>query len=102
MFQLELHDAHLSLRSINSLTDSEAIEVAKMYPTFGKTDEIQRTRIFLDQQLSLSDSRWINLPSHIIDYLRSIGIALPFMGLSVNQLIEAGVLKIREGGESVT
>lgn len=33
------------------------------------------------------------------DYLRSIGMACPYLGHSVQQLIEAGYMKLREGGE---
>lgn len=33
---------------------------------------------------------------HLLDYLRSKGFALPFMGISVEEMVQAGWIKLKE------
>lgn len=40
------------------------------------------------------------LSPFMIDYLRSKGYALPYLGLSVEEMIEAGWIKLQEGGQN--
>lgn len=88
-------DSYLLLRSVSDLTDSEAIEVAKIVyqePYMHTPDE---GRWYM--KYTVEGSRFRDLSC--ADYLRSIGCALPFMGYSVEELVAAGFVKIKEGGE---
>lgn len=80
----------LLLKSLSDITDEDAIEVSKIYNPFQ----------CLDYELHLSRGRKIvhknnRLSIHCIDYLRLKGYAVPYMGLSVETLIEYGWVKIK-------
>lgn len=85
---------YLSLKPLSSISDEDAIEVAKMY--WGnnysefplKTDKIAHSRLILPTMATRTD---------IADYLRSKSYALPFMGLSVETLVEYGWVKLING-----
>lgn len=88
----------LHLRSVDQLTDEEVIEIMKIaiptYPSY-QTAEYGRRLMrvdYLKTSQGLSGYDWI----HIGDYLRSIGIATGFMGYSVEELIEAGWIKLKK------
>jgi len=92
----------LRLKSVNDISDEDAIEIAKMYSLninkneysvykndFGKTfvswGETYLEKLLIDDVLTKSES---------VDYLRSKGYALPYLGLSVQDLINAGWVKL--------
>jgi hypothetical protein len=81
----------LLLRSIDQLTDEEYKEVAKCMYQDDHWLEADLGRDLLDTDKVLS----LKLSGKIIDYLRSIGIALPFMGYSVEELVKAGWVKLK-------
>lgn len=96
---LSVSKVWILLRSIESLSDAEAIEVAKIWWDENK----------MPQMIDAEEGKWIadrylkngkKLELNMIDYLRSIGICLPFMGYSVEELVEAGWVRIKgeEGG----
>lgn len=81
----------IHLRAISSITDEDAVEAAKHYHGVGADLPPERIRHVV---------RFIN---HICrcsrdaaDYLRSKGYALPAFGYSVDELVGAGVFKIKE------
>ena len=112
-------DMFLELKPLSSITDEDAIEVAKilrphsfeMHPRGWKVNRTEneieithRQSIFefdIDYSGSLgvdSDAGWSYLGNaeqlFAYDYLRSKGYALPYMGLSVEKLVEYGWVKL--------
>jgi hypothetical protein len=85
----------LMLRAIEDITDEEAIEVAKMYrPESHWLHEAKYAKSFM---VDFGASKnYFDAASRAADYLRSIGVALPFMGHTVEELIEAGWIKLLE------
>jgi len=82
------------LRDISSISDEEAIEFTKMGGyLISHTMSPYQVKIHL-QQFSPNHSRWATLGSHHIDYLRSIGICMPWMGYSVEELVSLGWVKL--------
>jgi hypothetical protein len=96
---------YLHLRPITALTDAEAIEVAKICG-YGKNrrtlDAIKREGDKGFSVIDLDEESHIEIDLEAYDYLRSIGIALPFRGFAVAELQEAGVLKLVEISETST
>lgn len=94
LLEAEQEQAFLYLRPVDQITDEEAIQVAKMGgDRISFTMPPNQVRNHLLQQ-SPNNTRWVTLGSHTVDYLRSIGVALPFMIHSVEELIEAGWIKL--------
>ncbi|WP_293933161.1 hypothetical protein [Sphingobacterium sp. UBA6645] len=120
------HDQYLELKPISSISDGDAIEVCKMaIPYTGRYEllEVRKTSIvfklpFINSKYQVFPlkSRAIHLETYkgglgvveidqitpifnsiaIIDYLRSRGYAVPWMGLSVEKLIEYSWIKLNE------
>lgn len=84
-------DMFLLLKHLSSISDEDAIELGystcddPLNPNYG----MSASGCFLDdwtqrEEMLMSDS----------DYLRSKGYALPWMGLSVEEMVEAGWIKL--------
>ncbi len=95
LLEAEQEQAFLYLRPLSQITDVEAIEVAKMYrPESHWLHEAKYAKSFM---VDFGASRnYFDAASRAADYLRSIGIALPFMGHSVESLVSAGWVKLIE------
>lgn len=82
-------NAWLDLTPLQDITDDDAIDVAKMLNVeFSKSWIVN----------SFTYSMWSHSTLNTVkatDYLRSKGYALPFIGLSVNDLVEYGWLKLK-------
>lgn len=114
------NDKYLQLKPISLITDEEAKELIKLRFEYDKgnvkdilgikvklisrksdINSISITAIishknwadFTDSILITSDSRILYV---LVDYLRSKGYALPWMGLSVEKQIEYGWIKLAE------
>lgn len=90
---LEHESWFLSLKPLSSINDEDAIELGystcddPLNPNYG----MSANGCFLDdwtqrEEMLMSDS----------DYLRSKGYALPWMGLSVEEMVQAGWIKLIE------
>jgi hypothetical protein len=109
----------LSLKSLSSITDEDAIEVAKLMGLSEGDFEVSHrstdihiesysqefTLFFEDCSIYFNDFDTDSANTGIdylsaYDFLRSKGYALPFMGWSVEQMIEAGWIKIAKKGGS--
>lgn len=92
-------DFWLNLKPLSQISDEDAIEVAKMLDWFALDFEEnhldQFKKHFLNQALEW-DHYGIYTSLIVIDFLRSRGYALPWMGLSVEELIAAGWVKLTE------
>lgn len=78
---------YLSLRTISSLTNEEIEECARLMQFSAIDHKWNRTAIIQGANIG---ALW----SVCSDYLRSIGILIPFMGLSTETIIEYGWAKI--------
>lgn len=83
---------------LSAITDEHAIEVGKM--SFADTEggrKLWTAKIGKEEALRLS--KYYNTHFHaslmICDFLREKGYAVPFGGKSVEELIEMGILKLR-------
>lgn len=91
----------LLLTNLSDITDEEAIKVAKlMYPKDNHNDKdclIWGKEIVVEilQGQTDKDVVWFAGILPVIDYLRSKGYALPWMGLSVEDLVNAGWVKLK-------
>lgn len=83
----------LYLRSLADITDNEAVEVAK-YMDWEEPKERDDFRYIRDELNVKFKYNWVTWVC--VDYLRSIGIALPAFGFSIENLISAGVYRIKE------
>ncbi len=89
---------YLELRHVSSLTKEEVkhlilIEGEDVDPT---EDDISFVvSVFSDVEDFTADQTKFSTSVDIVDYLRSIGIALPFMGVPVQKQLEAGWIKFK-------
>lgn len=88
---------YLLLKSISSITDEDAIEVGFLLSKLSrgfiqmhdgyKKSLIESAKKYMKFEIEKSS---------VVDYLRSKGYALPYMGLSVEKQIEYGWIKLIE------
>ena len=82
-------DDFLELKPLSHISDEDAIEISKEYPAFGS--DIRNSVKELFQEFDV-----LELSIKTGDYLRSKGYALPYMDLSVEDLVEYGWVKLKE------
>lgn len=90
----------LSLNPLSSITDEDAIEVAKICRKANMDDQTKEVCIDEGRKVAMNFTLFnlllTNTTLLLIDFLRSRSYALPWMGLSVDELIEAGWVKLDE------
>ena len=96
--------SYLELKPLSQITDEDALKVWEMmnlissYPEESKKlmvkDWLQTGRVLAPQ---ISNFR----EAFVFDFLRSKGYALPCMGISVEQQIEWGWLRLKSNSEAV-
>jgi hypothetical protein len=99
---------YIQLKSLSSITDEDAIEVAKLNTSvnwfngntpsvwknsFGVTVVSNGTGLIQKYGQIILDSEYLS--NHQFDLLRSKGYALSWMGLSVDELVKAGWVKLK-------
>jgi len=80
--------SHLLLTTLSAITDEDAIAIANIGSQMGYCFESRAIQAGRSLLKSLNVARG--------DYLRSKGYALPYMGLSVEKLIEYGWIKLKD------
>lgn len=93
IFDNDIKDGNLSLRHISSLTEEEETELSEITGLFTVTNLLNA----INNNLKYSCQFSIALDA--IDFLRSIGILIPFRGNSCKELIEAGLCVYRKEAE---
>ena len=83
------NDDYLELKPLSQISDEDAIKISKEFYAF-KSD-IRNSVKELFQEFDV-----LELSMEIGDYLRSKGYALPWMDLSVEDLVEYGWVKLKE------
>lgn len=87
----QIKNWHLELTPLSDITDEDAKKVAALAYKI-RTGNIVDGKGYLHQFDKVNAS----YPTIISDYLRSKGYALPWMGLSVEQLMKYGWVKLEE------
>lgn len=92
----------VSLRSIGSLTEIELLKVAEIFDL--SPEQITDTDLqeWVEALFSETAGYYIDgytgtQMQYLCDYLRSISILIPFMGLSTDEILKRGWAVIREG-----
>jgi hypothetical protein len=88
----------LRLRPLSSISDEDAIEICRMMNhgaySHGRESKIRDgkdlIKSYQNKQSNVHGVEWLR----IYDYLRSKRYALPFHGYSVEELVEAGWIKL--------
>lgn len=92
--------SYLELRPLSSITEEEATEVANtVYPYVTDSERVDLDAIvkYLTGIYPIDGSEdTTNNMFHLCDYLRSKGFALPFMGISVDEMLKAEWIKLKE------
>ena len=79
---------YLELKPLSSISGEEAKQVARLE---GFIERLFASGIMvIDTYAGIED----RMPASIVDYLRSRGYALPYMGITVEQQIEYGWVKL--------
>jgi hypothetical protein len=84
----------VSLKPLSSISDEDARAVAEQNRFNGNYDVFPKVgRDILRRVFELKDSQMC-LPMESADYLRSRGYALPWLDISINEMVEAGWIKL--------
>lgn len=88
-------DFYIELTSLSAITNEDAKEVGKLNGSVTSDDLLVGHALvhWLDKKSTNRD-----IPFEAVDFLRSRGYALPWMGVSVEQQIEWGWIKIKQDG----
>lgn len=91
---------HLELRSLSSITDEDAIELVKTHGYIENQLTEENGRSLVNSIIKGTDMPFFYIKKekfgHTIDYLRSRGYALPYMGASVETMVEWGWIKLKK------
>lgn len=82
-------NSYLTLIPLSKISDENAIEAGNIFDglrLLNSSAKINYTKVWLNQFIEKRE---------ISDFLRSKGYALPWMGLSVEQLVEYGWVKLK-------
>lgn len=80
---------YLELKDLRNITDEDAIEIAKIID--GK-----KHRSVESIKKDIADQMFWVRDCYVVDFFRSKGYALPYMGIPVSKWIEEGVVKLKE------
>ena len=88
-------DGYLLLRTVEQMTEEEKTSILEIVGELRlNTSQVDMLiNQYMTKQSNVHGARWIQ----ISDYLRSIGILIPFRGYTVEQIIANGWAKIKEG-----
>lgn len=88
-----LKEEYLELKPLSSITDEDALEIANILKVELHTESLIQ---FIHNSIkTYIDKGYKGIDSHILDFLRSKGYTLPWMGLSVEKLVEYGWIKLK-------
>ena len=95
------NDDYLELKPLSHISDEDAIEVSKIFGLGHLSGAIKELilsifRTSINDSGTTSSTNGIKNWLHVFDYLRSKGYALPYIDLSVENLIEYGWIKLKE------
>lgn len=99
MKEYQIQTGWLELKPLSSISDEDAIELMYLIESIDWVDQLDDkawwgktlTHKFIKGKLSSQTA------TLLVDFYRSKGYLLPWMGLSPNEIIEAGWVKYKEG-----
>lgn len=98
----EREEFHLLLTPLSSITDEDATDIATIVTSWDIHSPLPPEDVYewLDEVLFNNSNTCADYVSgfemlEIIDYLRSRGYAMPYMGISVETLAEYGWIKLK-------
>ena len=92
---IRITDMPLHLAPLSLITDEDALNICRLVNSHFSDDSIaivMGRRVVQNDSVALTPNEWLR----VHDYLRSKGYALPFMGLSVDDLVSYGWVKLKE------
>jgi len=90
----DIEHEYLELKHISSITDEDASILAEDYDFYIGSDPLDQFKTIIDFKQSITENNCY--PIGFFDFLRSKGYALPWMGLSVENLEEYGWIKLKK------
>lgn len=98
-FESIIEQSKILLKPLSSISDEDANELYKiLHPkdNYATEYQIKEAISWLQDEFGISTikHKWDCI--HASDYLRSKGYALPYFGLSVEEMVEAGWIKLNE------
>lgn len=91
------HDSwYLNLKPLSSISDEDARDVCRLFTNNFPDDSIASVqgRMLVTEYIKRTSSLIAYDWFLALDYLRSKGYALPWMGLSVEEIVEAGWIRL--------
>lgn len=89
----EPDDSFLRLRSLESITDEEAVEVARIW--LEKTNGLGvHPATGIEYIKAHAKEQFKRVDCGLIDYLRSRSFALPYLGVSVDEMVKEGFVEL--------
>lgn len=89
-----IYESYLELKPLSSITDEDAIKVARLNPSVEKDGFLIGMSSERAIRFAKNNIYFLQYKTETADYLRSKGYALPYMGLSVENQIEYGWVKL--------
>lgn len=92
-------DFFIELTPLSQISDEDAIEVAKILDPMQEHGDYRQVLEYIDEfDMLLSDQIERNgaIVLNVFDYLRSKGYALPWLGISVEEQIKLGWIKLKD------
>lgn len=95
-----INSEYLELKQLSSISDEDALEVATLLGNCNhisdeskiyQAKDLIATPKFYTAQTNITANQWLK----VIDFLRSRGYALPWMGISVDELVQWGWIKLK-------
>lgn len=86
-------DFYLMLKPLTKLTDDDAINVSKIW---GSNVESRILGYSLSMRIATREVSETRNSIGIVDYLRSKGYAIPYLDLSIQDMVEYGWVKLKE------
>lgn len=99
--EANINECQLILTPLSHISDEDAIEVSKIFGLGHLSGAIKELilsifRTSINDNGTTSSTNGIKNWIQVFDYLRSKGYALPYMDLSVEDLVEYGWVKLKE------
>lgn len=96
MDDTEAYKTTLLLKPLSSITDEDAIEVAKIIKCKWCGSNVSEIKPHLSYLLNENASIKGSIIFHLFQYLQSKGYALPYLNYSVEDLVKAGIYKLTQ------
>lgn len=81
------------LKPLSSISDEDCVLCHKMYFRYTEDQKLNEHSISFVKKYIIEPKEFIM--NTILDYLRSKGYALPWMGISVEEMVDAGWIKLQ-------